>query len=49
MTILMSISLLSIGVSFGLVIAGILNKSDAETNVGSARRQPNTRHLRPDE
>ena len=35
MTILLSMSLLSIGVSFGFVIAGILNKSDVETNQGS--------------
>jgi hypothetical protein len=31
MTLLMSISLLSIGASLGFVIAGILNKSDVET------------------
>jgi len=31
MTFLLSISLLSIGASFGFVIAGILNKSDVET------------------
>jgi hypothetical protein len=32
MTILLSMSLLSIGVGFGFVIAGILNKSDVETS-----------------
>ena len=35
MTILMSMSLLSIGVGFGFVIAGILNKAgDVENNQG---------------
>ena len=35
MTILMSVSLLLIGVSFGFVIASILSKSDTDANQGS--------------